>query len=51
MATSETPAHCGVPMTWYTVGAPGIGDGWWCEVCDHTVVVHRTRILRPEETR
>lgn len=51
MSNHEIPQHCGQPMLWYTVGAPGIGGGWWCQECDHTLVVQSTRILRPEETR
>jgi hypothetical protein len=48
---SERPTHCDQPMVWFTVGAPGVGSGWWCERCNHTVYVQRPRILRPDETR
>lgn len=49
--SAEAPQHCEQAMVWYTVGAPGVGGGWYCESCHHTVEVQPTRILRPEETR
>lgn len=44
------PEHCGQPMGFYTVGAPGTGCGWYCEVCQHQIPTVPTRILTPEET-
>lgn len=48
---SETPKHCDQPMTWFTVGAPGTGGGWWCETCEHVEYVQRPRIMTPGEVR
>lgn len=44
--------ECGGEIGWYTVGAPGIGGGWYCLDwgCGWDEAVHPTRILTPEET-
>jgi hypothetical protein len=51
VGAGEVPEHCGERMHWYTVGAPGIGGGWWCATCDHQIVVMPTRILGIEDVR
>lgn len=49
MSGKECP-QCGhTNVHWYTVGAPGIGAGWWCEDCGWREEVHPTRILQPWE--
>lgn len=45
------PEHCGQAMQFYSVGAPGVGSGWFCPACLHNVEITPTRILTLEETR
>lgn len=49
--SAEIPTHCGAPMVWYSVGAPGVGGGWWCSSCDHTLPIRPTRIQTAAEVR
>ena len=48
----EACPDCGLHrVVYYTLGAPGIGGGWWCEDCGWDEPNRGNRILRPEETR
>ena len=49
MSDKECP-DCGLHNVHrYSLGAPGIGGGWWCEDCGWNEADANNRILQPWE--